>query len=317
MGVFFDEAVYFGELGRLHAELHRAARCRALLDCLAARGVPAGSVIYSRTVRRHRDRTYSYTNEFLYIAGCKFYISKKYPYPPAAVLLRRPDAGLSDPADPDVRLLLRDRLRLRGEYLADLKHLTRAAKRRCAFLNANKSRSLPRIDFDDAFDQACADLRASAEWQQISDEVDRRLAALSAADNASSFSNEIFNENGERLRSKNEYIVTSCARSCGFSLEIEPPYPGTPWRADLKLRARGHEYLVEIAGRRDDPAYERRLQEKQTLARRLGLSLITIDMTDYPDSSGQCRTRLYGDKLRRFFQKLCAGIEPEGIVTPY
>ena len=132
-----------------------------------------------------------------------------------------------------------------------------------------------------------------------------------------SFSNEIYNDSGERVRSKNELIATQCAHACGLSYELEPFYPESSKRADLLIYQGTQKIYLEILGRMDDPAYCSKFMEKQELARAHHLPFVAINMTDYRDGTGKIQTRLYYDKLKRIFQRISLGILPSNVVTPY
>ena len=131
------------------------------------------------------------------------------------------------------------------------------------------------------------------------------------------FDNSIINDCGEQVRSKNEVIALRCAHDCGLSYELEPYYPGTFWRADLLLHARGKNIYVEIAGSRDDPEYEKNLKNKIEFAKELGIMLVVIDMTAYPDKKGKNIMRMNYQTLCRIFMYIQLGILKQGIVLPY
>lgn len=131
------------------------------------------------------------------------------------------------------------------------------------------------------------------------------------------FNNAIINDCGEQVRSKNEVIALRCAHDCGLSYELEPFYPGTFFRADLLLHAAGKDVYVEIAGSRDDPEYEKNLENKISLAQELDLSLVIIDMTAYPDKKGKNIMRMNYQTLSRIFMYIQLGILKSGIVLPY
>lgn len=132
-----------------------------------------------------------------------------------------------------------------------------------------------------------------------------------------SFNNYIINDCGEQVRSKNEVIALKCAHDCGLCYELEPYYPGTFLRADLLLHAAGKDVFVEIAGSRDDSEYEKNLKSKISLAQELGLSLVIIDMTAYPDKNGKNIMRMNYQTLCRIFMYIQLGILKNGIVLPY
>lgn len=317
MNTVYKEDVYFGELRQFYAELKKIAAAAAVQEHLDLRGVPRGSVVFSSPIKRYTAKDgsvteYQYTNSFLYISGRKHYISKKYPYPSDCGGHSRNDVN-----DERNYLVLQERLKLRMEAKAEQKHYGRSARLRCNFLNANKDRKLPRILYKKALAQAEADFRASEEHTRLSAAIDRLLERGPMPRQEDSRLSEIYNDLGERQYSKNEVIAARCLRDCGFCCDLEPPYPGSAWRADFKLHTGGSAVWLEIAGMRRDPAYEERLQKKRSFAACHGLPLVVIDMTDYPDAAGRPRTRLHYDKLQRILQNIRLGILPREIVTPY
>ena len=95
----YREEAYLEKLELLLRTAKELAACRAQLEALDRRGVPEGSVIFSRPVKRYRrkngeETVYRYTCEYLYIKGKKYYVSKKHRYP------KRPRPG-TDENDPE------------------------------------------------------------------------------------------------------------------------------------------------------------------------------------------------------------------------
>lgn len=321
----YDEETYLEKLRLLSLDLKALAVCRVRSEHLDALGVPDGSVVFSRPRKRYRARSgeetvYQYTNEYLYIGHRKYYISKTYPYP------EKPAYGtdVNDPKKPENRRILRERLELRMEIRSELKQHGKLARMRLESLNAMKSKKLARLRYETAAEEAYQELLASDEYTQILAELDKllgteygRIADTKREEQRSSFRNEIYNERGERLRSKNELIAAWCAHDCGLSYTLEPFYPESELRADLCLLCGGKEVYVEICGMRTKAKYEERLQEKQALAQKHGLPLVVIDMTAYPDGRGEPQTRLRFDRLRRILQRIRLGLLTGGIVTPY
>lgn len=317
MNTIFREDVYFDELQKFYADLRQAALAAAVLAHLDLRHVPRGTVIYSSPVKKYTAKDgsvteYQYTNPFLYINCKKYYVSKKHPYPSG---LQGRD--LNNPDDPDNHLILMERLKLRMDAKAALKFYTCSARSRCRFLNAVKSKQIPRILFKRALAEASSDFSASDEHTRLAAALDHLLGCGPDARLSAQFRSEIFNDCGERQFSKNEVIAARCIHDCGISYDLEPAYPGSPWRADFRLHAGGRSTWLEIAGLRADPAYEDRLRQKRRLAQKLGIPLVVIDMTDYPDENGRPRTRLDYGKLRRILLKISLGALPDAIVTPY
>ena len=81
----YREEAYLEKLELLLRTAKELAACRAQLEALDKRGVPEGSVIFSRPVKRYRrkngeETVYRYTCEYLYIKGKKYYVSKKHRY---------------------------------------------------------------------------------------------------------------------------------------------------------------------------------------------------------------------------------------------
>ena len=74
----YREEAYLEKLELLLRTAKELAACRAQLEALDRRGVPEGSVIFSRPVKRYRrkngeETVYRYTCEYLYIKGKKYY----------------------------------------------------------------------------------------------------------------------------------------------------------------------------------------------------------------------------------------------------
>ena len=112
----YREEAYLEKLELLLRTAKELAACRAQLEALDRRGVPEGSVVFSRPVKRYRrkngeETVYRYTCEYLYIKGKKYYVSKKHRYPKRP----RPGTDENDPENPDNRRLLAGWLELRTE----------------------------------------------------------------------------------------------------------------------------------------------------------------------------------------------------------
>ena len=104
----YREEAYLEKLELLLRTAKELAACRAQLEALDRRGVPEGSVVFSRPVKRYRrkngeETVYRYTCEYLYIKGKKYYVSKKHRYP------KRPRPG-TDENDPENPIFLQNRL---------------------------------------------------------------------------------------------------------------------------------------------------------------------------------------------------------------
>ena len=97
----YREEAYLEKLELLLRTAKELAACRAQLEALDRRGVPEGSVVFSRPVKRYRrkngeETVYRYTCEYLYIKGKKYYVSKKHRYPNRP----RPGVDENDPENP-------------------------------------------------------------------------------------------------------------------------------------------------------------------------------------------------------------------------
>lgn len=322
----YREEVYLEKLRQLSLELKTLAICRAQSEALDARGVPDGSVIFNRPKKRHRlqsgeERIYQYTCTYLYIGRKRYCVHRRYAYPEYPPW----DADVNNPEEAAWRPILQARLELRMALKAGYRQHRRLAELYCSSLNGMKALGTKAVQLEEALEEAYEALCASGEYTQIQAELDRRLGIEYGviADNRREeqrqrYYNEIYNEHGERLRSKNEVIAAHCARDCGLSYRTEPFYcAASDCRADLAVRAGGQEVLVEICGKRTNPQYEAGLQEKIRLARAEGLPLVVIDMTDYPDGKGTPYTRIHMGRLRRLFQQIQLGTLRSGIVTPY
>ena len=321
----YDEEAYLEKLRQLSLELKELAVCRVKQEYLDARGVPDGSVIFNRPKRNYRkksgeEKTYQYTCTFLYINQKPYYLSKKYPYP------KKPAYGVdvNNPDNPDNRLILQSRLEIRMEIRSSIKYHKKLAQLYCNSLNGMKSKKMARIEYEAALEEAYEELRGSDEYREICALLDKQpgmeweaILETTQDEQRNPFRNEIYNDRGERLRSKNEMIAAWCAHDCGLSYTLEPFYPESNLRADFGLVVGGREVFVEISGLRTRANYEARLQEKQALAKKHGKALVIIDMTDYPGQNGEPYTRIYFAKLRHILQKIRLGLLENTIVTPY
>lgn len=316
----YREEAYLEKLELLLRTAKELAACRAQLEALDRRGVPEGSVVFSRPVKRYRrkngeETVYRYTCEYLYIKGKKYYVSKKHRYPKRP----RPGTDENDPENPDNRRLLARWLELRTEIRRKVRERKKLVTLYCGVLNAMKPRRLARLEPAAVLEEAWEAYRRSEEYAGLSAELDGSRARRHSEpeEGRYPYQNEIYGGCGERVRSKNELIAAWCARESGLSYTLEPFYPGSNLCADFGLLAGGKEILVEIGGMRTKPEYEARLKEKRELAKRHGRSLVIIDMTDYPDRSGLPQTRLHVRKLRQILQRIRLGTLREGIVTLY
>ena len=316
----YREEAYLEKLELLLRTAKELAACRAQLEALDRRGVPEGSVVFSRPVKRYRrkngeETVYRYTCEYLYIKGKKYYVSKKHRYPKRP----RPGTDENDPENPDNRRLLARWLELRTEIRRKVRERKKLVTLYCGVLNAMKPRRLARLEPAAVLEEAWEAYKRSEEYAGLSAELDGSRARRHSEpeEGRYPYQNEIYGGCGERVRSKNELIAAWCARESGLSYTLEPFYPGSNLCADFGLLAGEKEILVEIGGMRTKPEYEARLKEKRELAKRHGRSLVIIDMTDYPDRSGLPQTRLHVRKLRQILQRIRLGTLREGIVTPY
>lgn len=321
----YSEEVYLAGMASFRGNLRIVSACRAQLAHLSACGVPDGTVMHSEPVRRHtlKDgtvRVYQYTNELLHIGGEIFHVSRKRRYPEGR-FLRDPN----DPHNPDCHLLLLERLLLRMRLKGELKLALSEAKRDCKHLNASRGRKIKRICFEEELAAFYGDFQQSDEYRHLIAKIERQIGIERGPiiDTPElelkycSFSNEIYSDYDERVRSKNELIVAKCARECGISYETEPFYPGTTKRADFVLHLGGRDVYLEILGWMHDGDYRARFEEKRLIAKQHRIPLAAIDMTDYPDASGRPVTRLYYDKLKRILHKLSMGLLPKGIAHAY
>lgn len=178
---------------------------------------------------------------------------------------------------------------------------------------------MARIDFEQAAAAFYEDFLQSDECRHLIAELERQagIDTRELEQKYCSFTNEIYSDCDERVRSKNELIVAKCARECGISYEMEPFYPGTAFRADFLLHLNGRAVYLEILGRMHDGSYRDRFQKKRKLAEQHEIPFAAIDMTDYPDKKGNTVTKLHYDKLKRILQKLSLGLLPKGVVYAY
>ena len=136
-------------------------------------------------------------------------------------------------------------------------------------------------------------------------------------------------------------------KDAGVNYILEPFYPGTNWRADFSLicskridvlpteinctagtlrgisaceeRFELQQVFVEITGKRGNEKYDKKLFKKREISKKLNIPLIFIDMTDYPNETGEAQTHLEYKERREVFQKLYEGyIAATGqFITPY
>lgn len=354
-----DDKLYLEKLNKFMCAVKEIAVCRVKLEHLEKQGLPEGSVVYSNTTKRYVDKNgtehvYNYTTSYIYMNSKKYVVSKKYTY--AAQLGGFVDENFAnDPRNQIAHPFLQKRLELRKEIKEYLKAYTEIARMYCNSLNGMpRLKNASRYNLHEAIENACNELAESDEYCAILNELDSFLDIQHGPvceNNREAkkylFTNRIRNEKGEQFRSKNEAIAVDCINECGISYSLEPFYPESDYRADFAIircktiyepcnclpegainnikkaqydkKVVYEQIFVEIVGLRRNEKYEKKLREKQAMAKKYGIPLLIIDMTDYPDKYGNIQTRLDYAKLCEIFQKVHAGlIRAEGqIMTPY
>ena len=297
----YDEDAYYNELQLFHSDLKNIAVCTAQLEYFTLKGIPEGTVMYSHPVKKYRNKNgeeihYQYTNEILNVGHQRHYVSKKHKYPSGDALSRQTtERPQLDPENPDDHKILCFYLKLRTQIIRQMKYYTDSAKYHSNSLNANKSKKLARIHFNDSLLQSNKDFRDSSDYYFVLAELEKHVGTEYARiietpqDELKycSFSNEIYSDRDERLRSKNELIVAKCANECGLNYQLEPNYPNSNRRADMLIYSGDREIYLEILGRMNDSNYKNIYLEKREIARVHKLTFAAIDMTDYPDKSGK------------------------------
>ena len=146
-----------------------------------------------------------------------------------------------------------------------------------------------------------------------------------------SFSNCLLGVDDEIYRSKNEILASLCLKNCGLSYIIEPFYPNSSLRADfaifcsyaqdergrISVLKKPKQIFIEIAGAREKPEYEAKLQHKIELSGIYHIPLFVIDSTDY--SLKHTQTLFDYEYLCDIFTELYFGIRKAdgSIITPY
>lgn len=172
MNNIFNDNTYFDKLQNFNMSLKKAAEATALIEHLAFRGVPDGSVIFSNTKRRHvlaggEVKEYEYTNVYLYVDGTKYYVSKKFQYSDHDKNIDTND--VANPAN-HMRLLVRFWMRMMAKKI--IKICLDCAKMLANLLNSIKSPELPRINFEVYKEMFFEDFRRSEENQNLANMVD-------------------------------------------------------------------------------------------------------------------------------------------------
>lgn len=330
------DSAYFDCFTRLRTELHNIAECLIRFEHLDSLGVPNGSLIFCKCRKSYKkkDGTVSkkeYVNSYLYINKRKYYVSQK----------RRKNMSVdaagdvNDPNNKAGNIILQGRLAMRMMIDKKRKNHMENARLLWNLTNTYKPRGVFSVDFEDALSVEYEKLKSSDQYNLILADVDRELAITDKASlntressrdpraQRPDFSNEIFLNDYERLRSKNELIAAFCMHDAGLLYLLEPYYPGVSnQRADFKLivdRDERKNVYIEIAGMLSDETYKDKLFLKRDLAVASGIPLVIIDMTDYPDENGRWQTRLYYKKLKKIFCDIQLGLLPcKGeIVRPY
>ena len=320
----YDEFVFFEKLRKLKVILSKLSECRLKQSYLASEGISDGYIIYrksSKSYKSTKGEAKKYNNMSVYLC----WDSKKYK------------------VDNKINSYEIVNLQAHLEMLTEIKILYDAycdvAKFYCSNLNAMRKRGGLQFDFERLLETSYLELKASGEYAKIISELgtDKRdncgRAINTASELNNTFSNNLFNDRGERFRSKNEIIASFCLSECGIYYNIEPFYPNSNMRADLGLFCcdsdilsnfdrdsfKIREVFVEITGLRGNNQYELRLNQKREIAKHNKIPLLIVDMTDYPDEAGKPQTKFDFMKLSHIFLKVYFGLMPaEGqIVVPY
>lgn len=288
---FTEEDIFYHRLIKLKRSLKVIALSRLTIDHLDKMGIPKSHINYREKHKKYKNKKteeseYSYTIATFSYNKQNFtlYKSKK-----ACSII--PNISNSQ---------LQHLLELRTETDTNLKNNIQNAALYCNSLNTmSKKHNTYRFNVDQEIQKACLELEASNEYSRVINS----LCSITKQDTQpeyytswretqkNTFNNRIIDLNGVRYRSKNEIISSICADSCGLFIEDEPFYPGTKLRADFGVmcanasndksnRYKVNEKYVEILGKCGDKAYDNKTAEKQELAKKLGMHVLFINMTD-------------------------------------
>lgn len=352
-----DEDLFYEKLKKFKRAVKNIAMCKLKIEYLEKQGLPSDcNIVFSNTTQTYIDkggnkRIYKNTTAYITQKSKKYIVSKKYPYP--ARLTSKID--FNDMENPVCRLFLQERLELKRENEYMIESETKIATLYCNGINSMPlSKKVKKFDLQSEIQNAYSELLASDERILILKEIQKFLGIdyciiTDSYDilQKNTYQNKIVDENGRRFRSKNEMIAASCISDAGVNYILEPFYPGTNWRADFSLicskridvlpteinctagtlrgisaceeRFELQQVFVEITGKRGNEKYDKKLFKKREISKKLNIPLIFIDMTDYPNETGEAQTHLEYKKLRKVFQKLYEGyIAATGqFITPY
>lgn len=224
--------------------------------------------------------------------------------------------------------------------------LKKNIKSYCNSINSSKKCHEPGITFRRIKESTTKEIHASNELVHISEKNawlsydNFHKSALSKSSGTSlknnsnlsaTFPGLLIGPHSEIYRSKNELLSSLCLNDCGLCYTIEPFYPNSNMRADfsifcsytqnengkISVLKKPIQVFVEIAGKRNNPEYEARLQFKIKTAKHYKIPLLVIDATDY--SSIGNKTIFDYEYLCDIFTQVYFGmIGTDGtILTPY
>ena len=302
----YEEYLYIEKLRKLKIVLNKLSENMLKQSYLVSEGICEKKIVYKRTTKNYTKHSgdikkYSNTNAYLCYGS---------------------DRKVIKDSDLLAKSELFTEVKIFYNTYSDL------AKFYCNSLNCMHKRGRKELDFTKLLEASYTEMKASGEYAKILSDLslgksETRFNAFNIPSELNNtFNNSIFNEKGERFRSKNEIIASFCLSNCGIYYNIEPFYPRSNIRADLGLFCYNsdlQELYIEIAGMRLNEKYENQLQQKRELARKNRIPLVIIDMTDYPDETGKTQTKFNFIKLSHIFTKLYFGLmSAEGqIITPY
>ena len=300
---FTEEDIFYRRLVKLKRSLKVIALSKLTIDCLDKMEIPKSKVRYRETNKTYTNKK-SETINFSYTLANITYNNKK--------------RSLSKTKNADRIMSGMNNLQL--QYLLELRTETQM-NLNCNLQNAamycNSLNSLPKhintyyFNVEDEITKACMELEASNEYSRIindlynvsqKEEEEIEYSNSWRETQKNTFNNKIIDLYGEKYRSKNEVIASVCADNCGLFINPEPFYPGTKLRADFGLMCASasqdkqgrfiiKEKYVEILGKCGDEAYDTKTKLKQNTARKLGIPILFINMTDEQNETGTTLSR--------------------------
>lgn len=299
---FTEEDIFYRRLVKLKRSLKVIALSKLTIDCLDKMGIPNSVVRYKQTHKYYKNKD-SIISDLSYTVANFTYNNQSHTLSKS----KKSNYIISNMSNTQLQYLLE----LRTETQTNLNsHLQNAA------MYCNSLNSLPKhintyyFNVEDEITKACMELEASNEYSRIINDlynVSQKEEEIEYSNSwretqKNTFNNKIIDLYGEKYRSKNEVITSVCADNCGLFINPEPFYPGTKLRADFGLMCASasqdkqgrfiiKEKYVEILGKCGDEAYDTKTKLKQNTARKLGIPILFINMTDEQNEAGTTLSR--------------------------